>query len=71
MLQRLNDFEGTNRVLRRMLQDQHASETEQQRLTEQKSILINKFAACEEDNERLRSEIKVSVGVGVLGVWLW
>ena len=42
-----------------MLQDQHASETEQQRLTEQKSILINKFAACEEDNERLRGEIKV------------
>ncbi|XP_067941225.1 outer dense fiber protein 2-like [Watersipora subatra] len=55
---KLTAFEDSNRVLRRLLQDQHASETEQQRLAEQKSILINKFAVCEEDNERLRQQIK-------------
>ena len=60
-MQKLRDFEESNRALRRLLQDQHSSETEQQRLAEQKSILISKFAACEEDNEALRQRIKVSI----------
>lgn len=58
-LQKLTDFEESNRALRRLLQDQHTSESEQRRLAEQKSILIDKFARCEEENERLRIQAKV------------
>lgn len=63
LFQKLEDFEGANRSLRRILQEQHASETAQERLSEQKGILINKFAACEEENEHLKQEIKVRLSL--------
>lgn len=57
LMDRLGDFEGTNRALRRMLRDRHEQEAAALRLSEQRDVLLKKLTETEEDNQRLRSEL--------------
>lgn len=44
LLEKLTDFEATNRTLRRLLREQHSQEASALRLSEQRDVLIKKMA---------------------------
>ena len=43
-MERMADFEGTNRTLRRMLREAHKEESGSLRLTEQRDVLLRKLS---------------------------
>ena len=55
LMERLADFEATNRTLRKMLRDRHESEATGLRLTEQRDLLLKKLSETEDLYQRLRS----------------
>ncbi|XP_052789757.1 outer dense fiber protein 2-like isoform X8 [Mya arenaria] len=57
LLEKLADFEATNRTLRRFLREQHKQEAAAVRLGEQRDMLIKKLADTDISNERLKSEL--------------
>ncbi|XP_069119449.1 outer dense fiber protein 2-like isoform X6 [Argopecten irradians] len=57
LLEKLADFEATNRTLRRLLREQHHAEAAALRLGEQRDDLVIKLSDAERQNERLRIEL--------------
>ncbi|XP_067661878.1 outer dense fiber protein 2-like isoform X4 [Haliotis asinina] len=57
LLEKLTDFEATNRTLRRLLREHHRHESSALRLSEQRDVLIKKMADMDRLNERLRLEL--------------
>ncbi|XP_060071195.1 outer dense fiber protein 2-like isoform X2 [Ylistrum balloti] len=57
LLEKLADFEATNRTLRRLLREQHHAEAAALRLGEQRDDLVIKLSDSERQNERLRIEL--------------
>ncbi|XP_052220728.1 outer dense fiber protein 2-like isoform X8 [Dreissena polymorpha] len=57
LLEKLADFEATNRTLRRILREQHKQEVAAVRLGEQRDMLIKRLADTDISNERLKSEL--------------
>ncbi|XP_048244952.1 outer dense fiber protein 2-like isoform X7 [Haliotis rufescens] len=57
LLEKLTDFEATNRTLRRLLREQHSQEASALRLSEQRDVLIKKMADMDRLTERLRLEL--------------
>ena len=57
LMERLADFEATNRTLRKMLRDRHEREAASLRLTEQRDLLLKKLSETEDLYQRLRTEI--------------
>ena len=57
LMERLADFEATNRTLRKMLRDRHEHEAASLRLTEQRDLLLKKLSETEDLYQRLRTEI--------------
>ena len=57
LMERLADFEATNRTLRKMLRDRHEREAAGLRLTEQRDLLLKKLSETEDLYQRLRTEI--------------
>ncbi|XP_037341328.2 outer dense fiber protein 2 isoform X2 [Pungitius pungitius] len=53
LLQKLETFEATNRTLRHLLREQHGSQKESLRWSEQKDALLQRLAATEADNAHL------------------
>ncbi|KAM8828132.1 outer dense fiber protein 2 isoform 2-T4 [Spinachia spinachia] len=53
LLQKLETFEATNRNLRHLLREQHGSQMESLRWSEQKDALLQRLAATEADNAHL------------------
>ena len=51
LLEKLADFEATNRTLRRLLREQHKQEAASLRLSEQRDLLIKKLADTDLSNE--------------------
>lgn len=51
LLEKLADFEATNRTLRRLLREQHKQEAAALRLSEQRDMLIKKLADTDISNE--------------------
>lgn len=51
LLEKLADFEATNRTLRRLLREQHKQEAASLRLGEQRDLLIKKLADTDISNE--------------------
>jgi len=51
LLEKLADFEATNRTLRRILREQHKQEAASIRLSEQRDILIKRLADTDISNE--------------------
>ena len=48
LVERLADFEATNRALRRMLRERHEEEAAGGRLAEQRDLLLRKLSETEE-----------------------
>ncbi|XP_050389971.1 outer dense fiber protein 2 isoform X3 [Patella vulgata] len=57
LLEKLADFEATNRVLRRLLREQHSHEAATLRLGEQRDLLMKKLSDTDRANERMRCEL--------------
>ncbi|KAL3872491.1 hypothetical protein ACJMK2_040412 [Sinanodonta woodiana] len=57
LLEKLADFDATNRTLRRLLRSQHRQEAAAVQLSEQRDILMHKLADTDGANERLRLEL--------------
>ena len=57
LMERLADFEATNRTLRKMLRDRHEREAASLRLTEQRDLLLKKLSETEDLNQRLRTDV--------------
>ncbi|XP_021362358.1 outer dense fiber protein 2-like isoform X2 [Mizuhopecten yessoensis] len=57
LLEKLADFEATNRTLRRLLREQHHAEAAALRMGEQRDGLVMKLSDSERQNERLRIEL--------------
>ncbi|KAK3587189.1 hypothetical protein CHS0354_016885 [Potamilus streckersoni] len=57
LLEKLADFDATNRTLRRLLRSQHKQEAAALQLSEQRDILMRKLADTDGANERLRLEL--------------
>ena len=51
LLEKLADFEATNRTLRRLLREQHKQEAASLRVGEQRDLLIKKLADTDISNE--------------------
>ena len=51
LLEKLADFEATNRTLRRLLREQHKQEAASVRLSEQRDVLIKRLADTDISNE--------------------
>ncbi|XP_053551861.1 outer dense fiber protein 2 isoform X2 [Bombina bombina] len=58
LLQKLATFEDTNRKLRSLLKEQHASETESYRLLEQKDLLLKKLSETDTDKMHLQMRLQ-------------
>ena len=62
LLEKLADFEATNRTLRRLLREQHKQEAASLRLSEQRDLLIKKLADTDLSNEvSVKLLVKLSV----------
>ncbi len=48
LMDRLTDFEETNRTLRRMLRERHEQEAANMRLSEQRDLLLKKLSETED-----------------------
>ncbi|KAJ8300949.1 hypothetical protein KUTeg_022468 [Tegillarca granosa] len=57
LLEKLADFEATNRTLRRLLREQHRAEAAAIRLSEQRDVLMRRLAEADRNNERLQIEL--------------
>ena len=57
LMERLHDFESTNRALRRLLRDRHEQEAAGLRLSEQRDILLRKLSETEDTVQRMRGDI--------------
>uniref|UniRef100_H2ZEZ0 Uncharacterized protein n=1 Tax=Ciona savignyi TaxID=51511 RepID=H2ZEZ0_CIOSA len=57
LLQKFEEFESTNRDTRRLLQTEHKTLSDVQRLEEQRDILMRKMADTDSEILRLRSEV--------------
>ncbi len=57
LMERLSDFEATNRTLRKMLRDRHEREASSLRMAEQRDLLLKKLSETEDLYQRLRSEV--------------
>lgn len=55
MLQKLEEFEKTNKVLRRMLRDMQQKEEEELQLRQQQEVLLRKLTDADARNEVLSS----------------
>ena len=51
LLEKLTDFEATNRALRRLLREQHQAETAAIRLGEQRDLLMRRLSEADRFNE--------------------
>eukprot|EP00061_Rhincodon_typus_P017151 g45718.t1 len=58
LLQKLETFDATNRVVRQLLKEQHSQETDALRLFEQKEALLEKLAQSEAENARLSMKLQ-------------
>ena len=63
LMQRLTDFEATNRGLRKMLRDRHEQEATALRLSEQRDLLLKKLTETEDS---LQVSVKTKVVFGLL-----
>ena len=66
LIERLADFEATNRALRRMLRDRHEEEAAGGRLAEQRDLLLRKLSETEE-RVQVGRHVCVSSGGGTSG----
>jgi outer dense fiber protein 2 len=57
LMEKLADFETTNRALRHLLRDQHRQEAGSVRLEEQRDVLLKKLGEQDESNQRLRIDL--------------
>nr|CAB3264551.1 outer dense fiber protein 2-like [Phallusia mammillata] len=57
LLQKLEQFEASNRKVRRLLQSQHKTISDVQRLEEQRDILMKKMADSDSEILKMRSEL--------------
>ncbi len=57
LMERLADFEATNRTLRKLLRDRHESEASGLRLAEQRDLLLKKLSETEDLQQRLRTDL--------------
>ncbi|XP_074655417.1 uncharacterized protein LOC141908997 isoform X2 [Tubulanus polymorphus] len=55
LMEKLADFESTNRNLRRLLREAHRKEAAGVRLIEQRDVLMRKLAETDDSNQRLRA----------------
>ncbi|KAL5012471.1 hypothetical protein ScPMuIL_011022 [Solemya velum] len=58
LLEKLADFESTNRTLRRLLREQHRQEAVQLRLGEHRDTLMKKLAEGDRINEKFKLELR-------------
>lgn len=49
LLERIGDFEASNRMLRKMLRDRHEEEADSARLAEQRDLLLKKLSETEDN----------------------
>jgi len=56
MLQKLEEFERTNKVLRRMLRDMQEKEEEELQLRQQQELLLRKLTDADARNEVKKSQ---------------
>ncbi|XP_052092018.1 outer dense fiber protein 2-like isoform X6 [Mytilus californianus] len=57
LLEKMADFEATNKALRRILREQHEYEAAAIRLGEQRDVLLKKLADSDRRNERIHIEL--------------
>ena len=67
LLERLADFESTNRTLRRMLRERHEQEAAGLRLSEQRDVLLKKLTETEDENQVGKEE--ENWGTGKREMW--
>ncbi|XP_067826044.1 outer dense fiber protein 2 isoform X1 [Heptranchias perlo] len=58
LMQKLETFDTTNRVVRQLLKEQHTQETDSLRLSEQKEVLLEKLAQSEAENARMSMKLQ-------------
>ena len=67
LMQRLADFESTNRTLRRMLRERHEQEAASLRLSEQRDLLLTKLSETE-DTVQVRRRNLILKGTSSTGI---
>ena len=68
LLEKLSDFESTNRTLRRLLRDQHYAETAAIRVGEQRDLLLRKLTDGDRSNE-VNITISSSFGMNICNIF--
>uniref|UniRef100_UPI00398E3E25 outer dense fiber protein 2 isoform X1 n=2 Tax=Pristiophorus japonicus TaxID=55135 RepID=UPI00398E3E25 len=58
LMQKLETFDATNRVVRQLLKEQHTQETDALRLSEHKEMLLEKLTQSEAENMRLAVKLQ-------------